>query len=149
MVRTYIQDYVKYPCVLEQVRHVIGILKIFGLTDPSNQTMSVLVQFQTILENTGELTLAKLHKSMEDVKQIVSSFAGEDLDCVIEQLSRSSELLGFIEEIVDEDIRFLIDAVEEHSDQFVSESSVSDLIDVHGFLAPLVRKKNEDECDPH
>ena len=147
-VKIYIQDYVKYPNVLEQVRHVIGILEIFGLADPSNETISKLLQFQTILEHSDKLTLLSLHQSMEDVKQIVSSFSGEELDCVMEQLARSSELLAFIEEIVDEDIRFLIDAVEEHSDQFVSESSVSDLIDVHGFLAPLIKKKNQKKCNP-
>jgi hypothetical protein len=148
LVKIYVEDYVKYPNVMEQVRHVIGILKIFGLADPSNETISKLLQFHTILENSGKLTLASLHQSIEDVKQIVSSFSGEELDCVIEELSRSSELLGFMQEIVDEDIRFLIDAVEEHSDQFVSESLVSALIDVHGFLAPLIKKKNQKKCNP-
>jgi ABC-type multidrug transport system fused ATPase/permease subunit len=146
-VKIYIEDYVKYPIVLEQVRHVIGILDIFGLADPSNETMSVLLQFETTLHNINELTLTALHQIIEDVTGIVSSFSGEDLDCVIEQLSRSSALLGFMEEIVDEDIRFLIDAVEEHSDQFVSESSVSDLIDVHGFLAPLIKRKSQKNCN--
>ena len=142
-VKVYIEDYVKHLNVLEQVRHVIGILDIFGLTDPSNETMSVLSQFEAKLDNINELSLAELHKEIVDVTAIVSTFSGEELDCVIKELSRSSALLGFIEEIVDEDIRFLIDAVEEHSDQFVSESSVSDLIDVHGFLAPLIRKKSQ------
>ena len=66
----------------------------------------------------------------------------------MDDLSRSSELLGWVEKIVDEDIRFLIDGVEEYSDQFINESSVSDLIDVHGFLAPLIKKKNENRCKP-
>ena len=148
MVRIYINDYVKYPNILEHVRHVIGILKLFGLDDPSNSTTSVLLEFQKIMENSDTLTLEELHQSMEDVQQIVLSFSGGQLHCVIEELSRSSELLAFISDIVDEDIRFLIDAVEEHSDQFVSESSVSDLIDVHGFLAPLIKKKNEKKCNP-
>ncbi|CAB4010650.1 E3 ubiquitin- ligase RNF213, partial [Paramuricea clavata] len=148
MVKVYIEDYVKYPYVLGQVRHVIGILQIFGLADPSNEVMKEFSKFQTILENSDKLTLASLHQSMEDVMQIVSSFSGEDLDCVIKELSRSSALLDFIEEIFDEDIRFLIDAVEEHSDQFVFESSVSDLIDVHGFLAPLIKKKSQKKCNP-
>ena len=147
-IKTYIEDYVKYPNVLEQVRRLIGILKIFKLADLSNETMTVLLQFQTILENSDKLSLALLHRSMQQVKQIVSSFSGEDLDNVIKELSKSSELLDFIEEIVDEDIRFLIDAVEEHSDQFVTESSVSDLIDVHGFLAPLIKEKNQKKCNP-
>ncbi|CAB4036239.1 Hypothetical predicted protein, partial [Paramuricea clavata] len=147
-IKTYIEVYVKYPNVMEQVRHIIGIFNIFKLADLSNETIKVLSQFQKNLENSGKLSLALLRQSMENVKQIVSSFSGENLDCVIEVLSRSTELLTFMEEIVDEDIRFLIDAVEEHSDQFVTESSVSDLIDVHGFLAPLIKKKTETNLNP-
>jgi MoxR-like ATPase len=146
--KTYLQDFVKSPNVVEQVEYVIGILDIFGLADPSNETMSILLQFQTVLENSDELTIALLHQSLENVKDIVPSFSGEHLNRVVKELSGSSELLGFIEEIVDEDIRFLIDAVEEHSDQFLSESLVADLIDVHGFLAPLIKKKNEEKCNP-
>ena len=148
MVKIYIEDYVKYPNVLEQVRQVIDIFGIFELADPSDEFVQVLLQFQTILENSDKLTLESLHKSMEEVKQIASSFSGEEMDNLIEELSRSRALLGFIEDIVDEDIRFLIDAVEEHSDQFVSESSVSELIDVHGFLAPLIKTRNQKKCDP-
>ncbi|XP_028413793.1 uncharacterized protein LOC114536639 [Dendronephthya gigantea] len=138
----------KYPIVLKQVQHIISTLKIFGLADPLNGMIKTLSQFQTILENSAALTLTDLDKSMTYVHGIVSSFSGENLDCVMEELSRSSELLGFVEEIVDEDIRFLIDAVEEHSDQFLSESSVSDLIDVHGFLAPLIKIRKQNKCSP-
>jgi hypothetical protein len=147
IVKIYIQDYVKYPNVLEQVRYAIDILKIFGLADPPTKTMSILLEFETTLKNS-ELPLESLHQSMEDVNHIVSSISGVKLNSVIEELLRSSELLGFMEDIVDEDIRFLIDAVEEHSDQFVTESSVSALINVHSFLAPLIKKKNEEKSNP-
>ncbi|XP_028413787.1 E3 ubiquitin-protein ligase RNF213-like [Dendronephthya gigantea] len=142
-IQLYIHDYIKYPHLLEQVQHFIAIRDIFGLEDIPNDTMTVLLQFQTVMENRNEPTPTSLHQSMENIKQIVSVFSGEELTGVIKELSTCRELLSFMEEIVDEDIRFLIDAVEEHSDQFVFESSVSDLIDVHGFLAPLIRKKND------
>ena len=146
-VKANIEDYVKYPNVLERVGHIISILEIFRVTDPANEVMKEFSQFQTLLQTSGNLTPALSHDCEEEVKEIVLSFPG-DLDGVIEQLARSSELLGFIEEIIDEDIRFLIDAVEEHSDQFLSETSVSDLIEVHGFLAPLIKKRNEERCYP-
>ena len=145
MAKENIKNYVKY--VLERVNHIIAILQIFTVTDPANKVMKLFLQFQTLLQNSGHLTPAFPHDSIEEVKQIVLSFSG-DLDSVIEELARSRELLSFIEEIVDEDIRFLIDVVEEYSDQFLSESSLSDLIDVHGFLAPLFKKKNEKRCSP-
>ena len=146
--KTYIEDYVRYSKVSQQVQHVIGILETFGLVDHSNKTMTVISKFQTTLENNNVLTLQKLHQSMEEVKQAVSLFSEEDVGSAIEQLSRSKQLLGFVETIVDEDIRFLIDAVEEYSDQCISASSVSYLIDVHGFLTPLIKEKNKPNCNP-
>ncbi|XP_028397453.1 LOW QUALITY PROTEIN: uncharacterized protein LOC114521280 [Dendronephthya gigantea] len=145
-VKIYMEDYMKYPRVLKQVRHVIGILGIFGFADSLNETSS-LSDFETTLVNINKLTLTALHKTIQEVTNIVSPFSGEVIDHVIEELSRSSVLLDFIQEIVDEDIRFLIDAVEEHSDQFVSESLVSDLIDVHRFLAPLIKTKMQENCN--
>ena len=146
--KEYIASYVKYPKRLEQVQQIKTIVEIFGLADQSNETIAALSKFEATVENSQEVPLALLHDSTLEVGSIVSSFSGENLDGVIKQLSSSSELISFIEKIVDKDIRFLIDAVEEHSDQFVSESTVSDLIDVHGFLAPLIEEKNEDRFDP-
>ena len=145
--KTYITSYVKHPKVFEQVRQIIKIVEIFGLVDESNETITGLLKFQSTSKNKQEIPLALLHNSTLEVAEIVSSFCEENLDGVIEQLSSASELISFIEEIVDQDIRYLIDAVEEHSDQFVSESTVSYLIDVHGFLAPLIKKKSQDKWD--
>jgi hypothetical protein len=39
-------------------------------------------------------------------------------------LKSATSLLSFLEEVIDEDIRNLIDAVEEHSEQYVRESTV-------------------------
>ena len=142
VVKTNIKDYVMCLNILARVKNAACTLQVFGYVDSSDELIDVCEQ----LENDGKLTLAQFNYAMQDIKQIASSFSGKNVDGVIEQLARSSELLDFIEEIVDEDIRFLIDAVEEHSDQFLSVSSVSDLIDVHGFLAPLIKKKNEEEC---
>ena len=140
-VKLYISDYVKYPSVLKQVNHVIALLDTFGLSDPKNEVVSTLKSFKMHFSSSKTPTLKALHKSMDSVESIVSACTEEEMNGVVEQLGSSSQLISFIEEIVDEDIRFLIDAVEEHSDQFVSESSVSDLIDVHGFLAPLIKKR--------
>ena len=147
-VKRCIDDFVNYPNVLKQIQQVIEIFKIFKLEDRSKETMTVLLQFLTTSENSNNTTLEEVHELIEKANEIMASFSGEDLDGVIEELSTSATLLDFIEDIVDEDIRFLIDAVEEHSDQFVSESLVSYFIDVHSFLASLIKKKNEEIFNP-
>ena len=147
-VKSCIDDFVKYPNVLKQIKQVIKIFRIFKLEDRSKEAMVVLLLFLMTSENSKNTTLAEVHELIEKANEIMASFSGENLDCVIEELSTSATLLDFIEEIVDEDIRFLIDAVEEHSDQFVSESLVSYFIDVHSFLASLIKKKNEEIFNP-
>ena len=142
-VKSCIDDFVNYPNVLKQIKQVIKIFKIFKLENRSKEAMTVLLQFLTTSENSNNTTLGEVHELIEKANEIMASFSGEDLDGVIEELSTSATLLDFIEDIVDEDIRFLIDAVEEHSDQFVSESLVSYFIDVHSFLASLIKTKNE------
>ena len=73
--KTYTKDLVKYPNVLEQVRHVIGMLRTFKLADAPNELVTVLLTFQTTLENSDVLGLVELHQSMQDVNQILSSFS--------------------------------------------------------------------------
>ena len=147
-VKRYIDDLVKYLNVLKQIKRAIKIFNIFQLADRSKETMTVLSQLLTTSENNNRTSLAELQELTKKGKEIMASFSGKNLDGVIEELSRSATLVDFIKDIVDEDIRFLIDAVEEHSDQFVSESLVSNFIDVHSFLAPLIKKKNKKVFNP-
>ncbi|XP_052068615.1 uncharacterized protein LOC127707897 [Mytilus californianus] len=77
--------------------------------------------------------------SVENLCQYISPEVTE----VLEVLKSAVSLLNFLNEVVDEDIRNLIDAVEEHSEQYVRESTVSDLIEVKRFLYPILKKTYE------
>ena len=148
VVKSCIENFVKYPNVLKQIMQVIVIFYIFDYADLLKQTVSLLLQFQTTLVNSNKSTFTDLNELLKKATKIMASLFGENSDCEIEEPSKSIALLGFIEEIVDEDIRFLIDAVEEHSDQYVSEKLVSDFIDVHSFLAPLIKKMKDVLSNP-
>ena len=148
VVKSCIDDFVKYPNVLKQIMQVVVIFNIFDFGDLLKKTTSLLLQFQTTLVNSNKSTFTDLNKLLEKATKITASLFGENSDCEIEELSKCRALLNFIEEIVDEDIRFLIDAVEERSNQFVSESLVSDFIDVHSFLAPSIKKIKEGLSNP-
>ena len=143
-VKSRIDDFVKYPKVLKRIRQIVKIFEIFQLGDRFKDTLSLLSKFETTFENNKTI-LAELQTIIKNANSIMGSFSGENLDCVIDELSNSRGLLDFITEIADEDIRFFIDAAEEHSVQFVSESLVSDFIDVHSFLAPLIKKTYEEQ----
>ena len=143
-VRLYVTDCMKFPRVLDQVKHVIAFLKAFQILNPEGSDLvSVLTGFLEKFDDEDEIVLESLHEPMTWVERIIARHGigkVDELDEVIRELGDSPELVNFLKEIVNEDIRVFIDAVEEHSDQFVSASLVSDLIQVHGFVAPVIKK---------
>ena len=72
---------------------------------------------------------SELHKSKG---KAILAMVSEEEEFVVIQLAKSDLLFDFLKEKLDEDFRNLIDAVEEKSDNdFVQESILSDLIDLH------------------
>ncbi|CAG2207730.1 RNF213 [Mytilus edulis] len=77
---------------------------------------------------------------IDAIRGIISS----DLQAIILAVKNSTELLDFLREVMYGDIRFLIDAVEEHSEQYVRESTVSDLIELKRFFQPVLKGNSAD-----
>lgn len=138
-------NYLKYPLVQEKAKQLVSTLEVFGY-DETNCPMikTSLEEFVTPL-HLKAMTLKGLCESLEtETMATVDSSLDKDLTNVLSVLSESRELLSFVEETVREDMVVLIDVVEEHSDQFVSEATVSHLIDVHRFLKNIVKDKPVD-----
>ena len=161
LIKDYAQECLDYPNALKRLQDFTQVLQIDQSVDSSNGIMSMLLKFENDFENyanNDKVTLKTLHQSYEIVSLLSTSEevsnakkvsnCKEVLPCAMNELSKSNELLSFIEKIVHEDVFFLVDVVQEHSDLFVSESLVFEFVDVHRFLAPLIKKKNEENCDP-
>ena len=160
----YMLDYVRYESVVKQVGNILQALEAFQLKDADNNVVATLTKFEHYFKNDGSICLQDLHEPMSNVRRIICGYLNETNDDVIDVLGQSRELIGFLKGIVDVDVTLLIDAVEEHSDQFVSESLVSELIHVHGFLSPVfeicqnsashqlpqdVLRTLKDQCEDH
>ena len=135
-------NYLKYPLVQEKAKQLVSTLEVFGYTNANCPMIkNSLEEFVTPL-HLKPMTLKSLCESLEtETMAMVDSSLDKDLTNVVSVLSESRELLSFVEETVREDMVVLIDVVEEHSDQFVSEATVSHLIDVHRFLKNIVKDK--------
>ena len=144
ILNNYMLDYVKYKRVFKQVGNMLRLLDVFELRNPDNDVVGNLTEFENKFHYDSSIQMHDLHYPMSKIQQIISHFLNENNDDVIDELGQSRELTTFLKEIVNIDVRFLIDAVEEHSDQFVSESLVSDLIHVHGFLVPVIETSQDD-----
>ena len=141
-VEKMLADYLKYPDVQRKVQQLIPALNVFGYDNTNYPTITrSLEEFVTPLQMT-QMTLRSLCKSLESTTmREVDSNLDKDLTDIVSVLAESRELLSFIEETVGDDMVVLIDVVEEHSDQFISEATVSHLIDVHRFLKNVVKDK--------
>ncbi|XP_066278598.1 uncharacterized protein [Branchiostoma lanceolatum] len=135
--RKALTEFVEFPKTQKKVHNLSAALQLFQVSVESTSDLCTALQ---LCEKGAvhDTSLSELHRAVDKVEKIISKLSEEDND-IVEQLSRSSELLAFLGDVVDEDLRNLIDAVEEHSEQFVNESTVSNLIDVKRYLQPLLK----------
>jgi len=140
-----LNNYLRFPVVREKVAQLVSVYSALGFDGTNGAVVTQDLQDFMSSSLTSELTLTRLSEIVEKMSvAVVDSKLDETLTTIIKTLQESSELISFMKETAGEDIRILIDAVEEHSDQFVSEATVSDLIDVHGFVRNVIRETPKD-----
>ena len=143
--KTMLINYLHFPLVSAKVQQLMSIFSALGFKDANDSAVTKDLQDVISSSHKGDLTLRSLSDIVERESVVmVNSKLDDTLKTIMETLQESSELISFMRETANEDIRILIDAVEEHSDQFVSEATVSDLIDVHGFLRNVLRETPTD-----
>ncbi|XP_067665929.1 uncharacterized protein [Haliotis asinina] len=126
-------DYKMYIDKTDVLKRSLKVLKLDATKD--NKFTTAVSAFSAI--ETHKDTLESLITASETFQEIDKLMDRHIVD-VLKEFSESTHLLDFIEEIKHEDLRNLIDAVEEHSEQSVQEVTVSSLIDVRRFLRPLI-----------
>lgn len=141
-----VKMYNKFEEHREKVDLMKNVLKAFNVDIDRDKTFQrALSEYEQLLEgNIKELTLFDIGSSLEIVDNVVNIVDNQML-AILAELQKASHLIGFLNTVVDEDIRNLIDAVEEHSEQYVRESTVSDLIEIKRFLQPLLKQKHDDD----
>lgn len=129
----------------EKVHLMKSVLHAFSVdVTQDNCFQTALTEYEKLLEgNIAEMTLFHIEAVLVSVARVVN-VVNADMLAVLKELQKSSLLIEFLLTVVDEDIRNLIDAVEEHSEQYVRESTVSDLIEVKRFLQPLLKQKYDE-----
>ena len=102
--------------------------------------------FELLLsEDCSDLSFTQVSRSLETVFRIAGPLI-EDTIAILQSIGDASNLVDFLFTIADEDIRNLIDAVEDISEQHVQENSVASLIEVKRFLQPLLKTNSNDDA---
>ncbi|KAL3853048.1 hypothetical protein ACJMK2_016631, partial [Sinanodonta woodiana] len=129
---------------LRKYKHTVKAMKnslaAFRIDTVDEEFRNAIQAFEDLAKgDAGRVTLFQVHDAVKTVQK-ASCMLSEDAVDLLNVLGMSSSLIDFLSDIVDEDIRNLIDAVEEVSEKYVKESTVSGLIEVKRFLHTFLIK---------
>ncbi|CAI2173905.1 15093_t:CDS:2, partial [Funneliformis geosporum] len=114
----------------ERTENLSKIIKIFKINE----------NWLDNLFNHGNL--GTFSNSVETINQKFSKINKNSWD-FIKELSRSEEFLEFLKDKTDEDLKNLINGVDEHSDtRLIQEGTISSLIQIKQFVHPLMNDPN-------
>ena len=136
-----LKELARYEETVEAMKKCLSVFRID--LDESDSLFSAITAFERIrFSKDKDCPFSLVIKSLEKV-DIMSKMMSNETLCVLNELSQSSSLVEFLMEIVDEDIRNLIDAVDCISEQQVQATTVSALIDVKSFLHGILVKVSQ------
>lgn len=120
-----------------------------------NSLRKVYSMFSIQIDNNGNIadrleTLCSVSKSstLEDFSTLfrrnagVVSYFSEDEDHVVNELAHSEIIVTFLKEKAGDDLRVLIDAVEEQKEELIDEALVSDFIHLHKVFSPIFQRSS-------
>ena len=128
---------IQLPELSKRAKQLGNVFQAFEVDIEEDDIILNAINKLTDLHINHTLTLQQLFDALQTLVEITKHLDDGDWD-IIEQLATSQGLVTFLREVADEDLRNLIDAVEERSEQHVSESTMSDLIDVKRYMEALL-----------
>ena len=136
--KEYLMSYEKRNVYLRNARTLQRLMGLFfksSVRDNQQQSLMTLCYFS---DNCNyAMPLIEFHYHVKVLLGEISFAKDEWL--ILEALSQETPIIGLVYEIVGEDVSFLLDAVEEYSEELVTPSTVADFINVKQFLENLIK----------
>ena len=115
------------------LQNILNIFSVQNVQANESNMLKALIKFDPLV---SEMLISELH-TIVDIFQTLVPFGNDQWEilCV---LSECSSIIYFLKTIKDADVTFMTDAVEEHSEQYVNETTVADFIQIKQFLQPVI-----------
>src|SRR5205823_109191 len=130
----------KIPHCIGQLEQLEKVVKIFEVPHNEDDWLSKSIR---ILKD-GSIKLGQINNIFEYLDR---NFSNVNEDCwnLIKELSSAEEFMGFLKKIAEHDIKNLINGVDDHSDErLTQEDTVSSFIQIKQFLLPLMNKNKKE-----
>jgi hypothetical protein len=135
-------DYLsKIPHWIKRLEELQTVLKLFKIARNENDWLDQSLKF--LKDNSKRLD--QINSFFNHLNGYLSNI-NQECWKLIKELSNADEFISFLEEIVEHDIKNLINGVDDHSDErLVQEDTVSSLIQVKQILLPFMNKNKMDD----
>jgi hypothetical protein len=131
----------KIPHWIKRLEELETVVKLFKIARNENDWLDKSLKF--LKDNSRRLDQIN---SFFDYLNSNLSNASQECWKLIKELSNADDFISFLEEIVEHDIKNLINGVDDHSDErLVQEDTVSSLIQVKQILLPFMNKNKMDD----
>ncbi|XP_038050110.1 uncharacterized protein LOC119723500 [Patiria miniata] len=138
--KVFLKSWVKLERIRQYAKQLQCLFRTFEV--PSKASCTLIGDVEKLLSifepTNAETPLQQVHLAVTRIEDVDRKFTDEDWRA-IHELINSEQLIQFLRPIIDDDLRNLTDAVEERSDSFVNESTVSDLIEVQRYMGSFLR----------
>ncbi|PKY35740.1 hypothetical protein RhiirB3_504612, partial [Rhizophagus irregularis] len=131
----------KIPYWINRLEELDTVVKLFKIAHDEDDWLTESLK-----------SLSDKHKKLNQINgffnYLNNNISNVDQECwkLIKELSNADEFISFLEEIVEHDIKNLINGVDDHSDErLVQEDTVSSLIQVKQILLPFMNKNRRDD----
>lgn len=127
---------------LEKMSLIEPLLKIENMLSMEKDEAMILETLLGLHAFGTSGTLGEFLEMYNKYLMVIDYFSSKDIE-VLKQLAKSEQLICFLKENTDEDLRMLTDAIEEQAeDAVVDEVTVSDLIHIDKLLRPLMQSSH-------
>ncbi|KAL3859944.1 hypothetical protein ACJMK2_010123 [Sinanodonta woodiana] len=126
---------------VQHVKAMKNVLPVFQLENMQDSSLLDAINCYDGHEKCDfqAITWAELDDILKTIMEM-ASLVDEPCVKILQAFTEASSLVKFLREVADVDLRNLIESVEEVSEQFVNEATVSGLIDVKRFLQPFLKE---------
>jgi len=126
--------------ITNYIKFSTSMLKLDSTYNFKTSNAKVYAQFLEYINNQDS-SFDKIFVSSKNLAEIRHGYLAErDIENILFELSDDTELIEFLLKTPEDDIRNMVDAVDEHGDSFIRVQTIRDLLIIGSFLRQLSLK---------
>jgi hypothetical protein len=134
-----------YCDITNYIRFSNTMIKLDSIYRFSKNNNEIYKEFLDLINNTDS-SFDKIFNSSVKLSQLRTKYLEKrDIENILYELSEDNELVAFLLHTPEDDIRNMVDAVDEHGDSFIRVQTIRDLLIIGSFVRTLCLRDFSDD----